>query len=292
MNHIRVASVTDRNYVEMTGVLIASVSSQTHSRPVELFVFCNDLTESDKGKLHSCLMGDAKLTLIDVEEERSKVLSSLTATRHLTGSAYARIMIPDMLPDLDGRLLYLDCDIVVNSPLDELFELDLGGRPAGAVRNVVSAERLAQLNSGLRRPLDTPYFNSGVLLFDLTEWRRQGVTARAMDFAKGWEAENGDHDQAVLNYVLVGNWLELDVKWNSNPRFVSIDAAQALPLQHFFGKSKPTHREYPEDRRTIYDQYRALTPWANKRRSSQFERRLKKKFMRMNAAIKRALEPA
>ena len=35
-------------------------------------------------------------------------------------AAYARIFIPDVL-DEEGRILYLDCDTLVDGPLDELF---------------------------------------------------------------------------------------------------------------------------------------------------------------------------
>ncbi|KKX32964.1 glycosyltransferase family 8 protein [Rhizobiaceae bacterium LC148] len=286
---IRIMTATDRNYVEMTGVLIASISRQPHGQPVEMIVLSNGLTGYDKRRLHACQRGRSILRIVELDEEKAELLSDLRTARHLTASAYARIMIPDLLPSIEGRVLYLDCDIVVNAPLDELFTLDLKGRPAALVRNAASPERLAQLNTALGHPIDEPYFNSGVLLIDLGEWRRQELTSKCMAFALDWEDPAKDHDQAVLNHVLRGNWLELDVKWNQNPRKVSVEEAAYLPVQHFWGKAKPTHCEYPKEYREVYDHYRAGTPWASARLPGKLERRIRTRLLKAGAAIDQAV---
>lgn len=278
---LQLACATDRSYLEMTGVLIASVTSQQHQSDVTIYVFGSGLRTDDKDRLNRCVAGPGKLIFKDIDNVRVEILSRLTTKRHLTVTAYSRILIPEMIPEVDGRILYLDCDVVVNSPLDELFDVDLRGTPAGAVRNQTPAARSAMLNSYLGRGIETPYFNSGVLLIDTAEWRRQGIGEKGMRFAKTWKAESGDHDQAVLNYVLTDNWAELDLKWNSNPRETTPELASEMPLQHFWGKRKPFFADYPKEYRVVYDRYRRMTPWRSKRRTTRFERRLMKRINKL-----------
>jgi lipopolysaccharide biosynthesis glycosyltransferase len=276
-----IACATDRQYVEMTGVLIRSIYSQQHSEDVKIFVFCYLLSEEDKANLSACADPHTPLTFIDLDGDAARALKDLISERHLSIVAYSRIMIPDMLADHRGRLVYFDCDVVVNAPLDELFALDMQGFPAGAVSNAVTTSRLAELNTALRRPVDTPYFNSGVLLIDLDEWRRQQIGQRGMEFAKTWMPQGGDHDQAVLNSVLSGNWLSMDQKWNYNPMRLSAEEAMTMPIQHFWGKLKPFYADYPVAHGKLYDQYRAETPWAAAPRGGRWKRSLKKQVRRI-----------
>jgi lipopolysaccharide biosynthesis glycosyltransferase len=275
---LQFACATDRSYLEMTGVLIASITSQKHRAHVKIYVFCTRLRARDKARLTRCLTGPATLIFKDIDGERFAALSGLMARRHLTVTAYSRILIPEMVPDVKGRVLYLDCDVVVNAPLDDLFRVDLEGKPAGAARNQVPVERLAALNRPLNRDPTTPYFNSGVLLIDILAWRRQNISTRGMDFARTWKAESGDHDQAVLNHVLSGNWKEIDPKWNSNPARTTPEEALVMPVQHFWGKQKPFFSEYPKPHRQVYDRYRQMTPWRWTWRKTRIERSLRKRI--------------
>ena len=76
------------------------------------------------------------------------------------------------LTHLEGRVLYLDNDVVCRRPLDELWSWDLAGGELGGVLD----------NYGrwffYRRPPRQDYLNSGVLLMDLDRMRQTGLLAR------------------------------------------------------------------------------------------------------------------
>lgn len=284
---LQIVCATDRFYLEMTGVLIASITSQSHQRPVSIFLICSGLRATDKSRLLRCVNGTARLQFIDIDDQKAQILSNLPVKRHLTVTAYARLLIPDMLPELDGRILYMDCDVVVNAPLDELFLVDLAGKVVGAAQNQATSERLEELNKSLNRPFSAPYFNSGVLLIDLVEWRRQEIGRRAIASAVTWSNDRGDHDQAVLNLVLDDKWQEIHPKWNSNPMRVSPVEAARMPVQHFWGKRKPFFTDYPKAYRQTYDRYRVITPWAKAPRLSKTRRRLMSKVGTWKKIIQR-----
>lgn len=77
--------------------------------------------------------------------------------RHVTGIGTARIMLPELLPDL-GKILYLDADILVDTDLKDLWKTDLKQYFAGMVDNDIG------MNS------DKTYFNSGVILINAPKW--------------------------------------------------------------------------------------------------------------------------
>ena len=272
-----VICATDSRYVEMTGVLIRSIASQPHAAGVEIVVFCTQVEQSDKDRLAACSDGATLVTLIDLDESSLGDLEDLGGTRHLSMTVYARMMLPDLLPQRTGRALYLDCDIVVNTSLDPLFALDLSDHVVGAIPNVLSSQRRAELNAAIDRPADEPYFNSGVLLIDLDRWRSAEVSQKSMAYAK-LSLDNYDADQAVLNKILTANWKTIDARWNSNPDKASPAQLRTMPIQHFWGRKKPYFSDYPAGLRERYDHYRAMTPWASSQRMTPLQRSFEKRM--------------
>ncbi|MBQ7567672.1 hypothetical protein IJT17_02590 [bacterium] len=81
------------------------------------------------------------------------------------------------------RLLYLDADIIVNGNIEPFYYDDLHGLPIKAAPDTVSKssmKSIAALGLGLNSNPELPYFNAGVILFDLAAMRRQGITVQNM----------------------------------------------------------------------------------------------------------------
>ena len=94
--------------------------------------------------------------------------------QHLSVETYYRLIIPEIMPEYK-KILYLDCDMVVDHDVAELFDLDLGNcviagakdiDVAGQVRKGLNNwENYAVQDLGLEQPYD--YFQAGVLVIDL-----------------------------------------------------------------------------------------------------------------------------
>lgn len=186
-----------------------------------------------------------------------------------------RVLLPDLLPDLD-RTLYLDTDTLVLDSLEPLWGTDLEGFYLGAVHNVFEPEFT-------RRPhelgLDSAdgYFNSGVLLMNLAEMRRDHCAPRILEYAR----ENASRllwpDQDALNVVLGRRRRALHPRWNcQNSLFYfsysrevfgaeAVAAACRNPgILHFEGAemAKPWHYLCKHPYKPIYYKHLAQTPWS------------------------------
>ena len=84
-----------------------------------------------------------------------------------TLETYIRFWIGDFFREHE-RALYLDPDIIVTGSIAELWNTDLSGRAVGAVP-IPGSTRPALIGMAP----DAPYFNAGVMLFDLNAWRRR-----------------------------------------------------------------------------------------------------------------------
>ena len=98
--------------------------------------------------------------------------------------AYCRILLPHLL-DVP-RLIYLDCDVLVFRDLSELFDLELS--PGKLLAAVPDSETLSladdspTIADAMNLPAEGAYFNSGVMLMNLDELRKQHFFERAVEF--------------------------------------------------------------------------------------------------------------
>jgi len=158
----------------------------------------------------------------------------------VSGATFYRLA----LPRLSGaeRLLYLDVDTYPDDArIFDLFDLDMEGHAVAAVRDLEATcldtptqrgelERAGRLG-------DRRYFNAGMMLVDTARFEAAGIEDRCMMAI----AQQGLHDQAALNRILDGGWLELSPAFNMTPigYLAGVDKVLKPALSHFMGKSKP-----------------------------------------------------
>lgn len=132
----------------------------------------------------------------------------------LTKDAYLRLWAHDILPNA-SRVLYLDPDTIATSSIEPLWDTDLKGSTVGAVPIPNSSRPLQHgMSPG------SLFFNSGVLLIDLSAWRKHNYCSKCLELIRLHPERAIDADQDILNLCLVGDWLPLDYKWNViNPFF-------------------------------------------------------------------------
>lgn len=137
---------------------------------------------------------------------------------HLSKETFYRYFIPDLFEG-QKKILYLDADIVVRQDVAELYRQKIDGYLLGAVRDMESAgnckrEKLYQnylkKQVGLINPMN--YFQAGVLLINLNEFRKQIKTQDLI--CKTLEYQWRMLDQDVLNGICQGKVKFLDMKWN------------------------------------------------------------------------------
>jgi lipopolysaccharide biosynthesis glycosyltransferase len=233
--------------------------------PIHFHVVTSGLSEADRNALRSTANGITGRHLrVSFSEFDPALVAHLVRSKIVTHTAYARLFLADLLPRDVTRCVYVDCDLVFERDIVELWGIDLNGCCVGAVPNG-SAEEVQRYQQ--RLGLATPaYFNSGVLLVDVDRWRRMEVGPRAMAEA----ARVGDHlilhDQDALNCALHGDWLPLPLHWNVWVIYPGLKPGDRA-VRHFMGAPKPWHADYDgpyADRFLSYldrTAYRGWRPW-------------------------------
>jgi lipopolysaccharide biosynthesis glycosyltransferase len=171
VSRVIVSTSTDRTFAELTGVLLRSLDAKGDVPEADVVIFGDRLRERDRTLIQQCT--SRPIRFVDLEPERRR-LGRLPARSHWPIANYGRLVVPDLIPD-SGRLLFVDCDVVVNGSLAELATMDLKGLPLAAIPDQ-SRDWRHKFNARFDRPLDTDTFNAGVMLFDLDEWRRRDLT--------------------------------------------------------------------------------------------------------------------
>jgi lipopolysaccharide biosynthesis glycosyltransferase len=206
----------------------------------------------------------------EVADER---VVGLPVTGRFTAAMWYRIFLPELLPDAE-RVLYLDADTLAVDSLAPLWATDLDGCWLGAVTNVLQHNHLHRpAELGLAGP--RVYFNSGVLLMNLAEMRRDGCTDALVEYARAHPDVEWP-DQDTLNVVLGGRRRALHPRWNCMNSVLAFPSARRVHgrrkvwqarrrpgIRHFEGPSanKPWHRAAAPAARELYMRHRRATPW-------------------------------
>lgn len=186
---------------------------------------------------------------------------------------YYRLLAHDYLPTDLGKILYLDADILCINDLSELYNTDLGKKLYAAASHTEDS-RLTDTVNRLRLG-DYPseaYFNSGVLLMNLTKIRQVVKRQDIMDYIQ----KKGDllflPDQDVLT-ALYGHHVLLipDLIYNFDTRYQFIYAVKSggeqdldwvlehTVILHFCGRDKPWKSNYRSVFAGLYKHYQQLT---------------------------------
>ncbi|MCB1020944.1 MAG: hypothetical protein KDC27_13510 [Acidobacteria bacterium] len=144
-------------------------------------------------------------------------LDELPGTRSFPPIVYARLLLDRLLPPEVGRFLYLDSDLFVRAPIEDLIGMDLGddaiaAAPEPGRHRLIRGDDMRSRTS----PFDAadPYFNSGVILADRARWAAADLPGLLKRLRESREIAGLYHDQDVLNLAFRGKVRMLDPLWN------------------------------------------------------------------------------
>ncbi|WP_213805613.1 glycosyltransferase [Granulicella sp. dw_53] len=158
---------------------------------------------------------------------------------HGSHTAYNRILLPDLIDE--PRVLYIDVDTISTVDIAPLFIQDMDDCVTGFVIDgtvASSLERSFFLRLG--RGLDSPMFNSGVMLFNPAGWHQLDYSQQVKVFMGKYGAQLLSHDQTILNALFADNCFHLNRSFNIKvypKRGSSMSKGQGI--YHFLGSPKP-----------------------------------------------------
>lgn len=260
MEKIHLLMSSDNNYVQHLGVTLISVFENTEVPDnFHVTVLDGGIFPEQKNLLKGIAQKyDAAINFREVKLDNPE---KFIVNGHVSIAAYYRVLLPLIYGPEVRKAIYLDCDVIVNHDLNELFKVDLNGFVVGAVKEL-SNKRMVELGFP-----DKPYFNSGVLLINYQEWLEQNTTQEVLDFIFANPEKLVYWDQDALNACLVDKWMELDYQWNYLREFVEINKnwknrKKFIPhIVHFSNNTKPWHYYSRNPYDYLYYKYLGLSPW-------------------------------
>lgn len=161
--------------------------------------------------------------LVSVEfkqPEKIACFESFPVSLWFSTAIFYRLAIPQIFPMLE-RAIYLDCDVIVDSDIIELWDLDLGECSFGALNDednmslpedVVKRKKLAGI------PLERTYMSSGVMVFNLPRFRDAHILERVIEVIKNPPGILACPEQDAMNICIDENeYLPIDPRFNFTP---------------------------------------------------------------------------
>jgi len=202
-----------------------------------------------------CRIYDVSPSLEPIRRDMARRGRGLNGLNHL---AYGRYFLSELLPDEVDRCLYLDMDVLILGNLEELPTLLSPGKAVAAIEDgglrrqpqnftdTFWGRHLLQLELPIR---NTGYFNSGVLVLSLDQWRAQSLS-RDLSEARNSLLERGldpaFEDQDILNVHLGESIQPLPEIWNFLSHSLHVksdetdpDPKKSIRILHFAGAAKP-----------------------------------------------------
>ena len=182
----------DNAYMNKVETTIKSLC--VHHDNLKFYVF-NDDFPREWFQLMEKRLETLNSEIVNVQIDSSILKDYRLPFEGLSYATFFRYFIPKYVSE--SRALYLDSDIIVRKPIDELWDLDLTDIPLAAVRD----------------DFYTHIFNAGFLLINNDMWRAENVTQDLIELTNQYH-QTDFGDQGILNRLFENRWKELDSSYN------------------------------------------------------------------------------
>ncbi|MGM9697219.1 MAG: glycosyltransferase family 8 protein [Prevotella sp.] len=269
---IHIACCTNEKMAPLFGVVATSIGVNVTSDKVMLHLLHNGLKSHTINRIHE--IANKYRMDINFLQINSDILKGCPVNKKIHYAnimMYARLLLPTMLPDLD-KVIYLDCDLVVNGDLKDLWDFDVDDvavamAPDHLYKDATTLERLKMTNG--------EYLNSGIIVMNLEYWRKHNVQNRVLTFIE----ENGKNliyfDQDALNVTLQNERRKLPIKYDCTPYHLlrnlnnfpseiheEICKARTAPtIFHYMGPTKPWILGSYVPGKELFKKYQRLSGW-------------------------------
>ncbi|MBE6719817.1 MAG: glycosyltransferase family 8 protein [Ruminococcaceae bacterium] len=260
----------DNNYAVQTYIAIFSMMyNYKGSLGVNAYILCpGGYSEKNMALINSLndRFNKLSITVLNMDDKYENVEIPQT---YISSAAMYRLEIPNIVDNVLNiqidKCIYLDCDLVVEGDISELYNEDISGYFIGGVADPLQFYK--KYNKHAQRigiPNLKQYINSGVMLINLKEINATPDVREKLEKA-GFNDDMIFKDQDAINYAFNGGIKLLPMKYNAftvvttrkDKGFIKIyskknmkEARENPFIVHYIGKLKPWlyKTEYMSDR--------------------------------------------
>lgn len=239
MEKLHIAITHNDNYTEYCVVTMTSIIANKGDEDIVFHIIDGGLSEISKKRI--CEVPNCEIVFDKVDVDMFK--------NYKKADYYpVQILFTMILPQIvkTDKLLYLDCDLIVNSSLKPLWDMDIEDNYIIGVEDANGVKYAKRF--GLQK--GSKFFNTGMMLINCRKWIEDNIPERAVEIAIKNTGTPFGYDQTVLNQLFDGKVKFVDLKWNLQycpinvyPTYSSKEeykkAIESANIVHFVGDYKP-----------------------------------------------------
>ncbi|MCQ2082191.1 MAG: glycosyltransferase family 8 protein [Lachnospiraceae bacterium] len=273
---INLAMSFNKVYVKYAYVMLTSVfENQKEGTNINLTVLHSDLGFEEQKMIKDLVCANGgQVNYVFVNTEMFP--TNIPTTVDWTIETYYRLILPEFLPEEMERVLYIDADVIVNGPLDELYSEAFEDNVLCACDNFGMQNFEGQNFGPYRRRMFSNHFergltyvNPGMMIMNLKLLRKLCNLETYIDVARQFDFNLEMLDMDLINYVHAGHIRVLDkykyhlLAMQSYNEGIRYDSARMVTVVHYAGH-KPWQGEGPRyDIEQIWWDYAVKTPFYN-----------------------------
>ncbi len=245
--HLNVMYAADNNYVPFLGISLCSLYENNKDiDQITTYAVLDEVSEENKDRLLK--MSDKygrELRIIDADNVRL-LMEKLGVPKYRGSYAtHYRKFFHLIIDDDVERLLYIDSDSIVCGSLKSLVDMDMGDACVGVVLDALGNKYKLLLGFSTKET----YFNAGVTLINVLNWKKNKCDEILIDHIKNTRAKYCNPDQDLFNLALRGKTMVLLPEYNFMPvhRAYSDKAySRCYGFDNYYTKEQIEHaREHP-----------------------------------------------
>ena len=273
MQQYNILCATDDNYVPYCGIMLTSLFENNKEHNFCIYILVEQLSNKSKSEFATLAKKySQKIEIITVDSKRLKDCPIRTGD-HVSIVTYYRLLAPILLPSDVDKILYLDCDMIINGNISTLYNEDIKEHPIAMSKDEAffEDEKYQRLNYDKKYP----YRNAGVALFNIRHWREHNLVEKCFEYISNNPEKVIFHDQDTLNALLHHRIKSLPIKYNLQTGFLLTDyaknyknempeileAAKSPVIIHFTGASKPWFKGSRHPYRKRFLHYKNISLW-------------------------------
>ncbi|WP_026835435.1 glycosyltransferase family 8 protein [Eubacterium xylanophilum] len=239
-NVAHIVYASDDRFAEILGVSLVSLYENSKDMDdIIIYVLDSGVSEKNRRRIESISKQYNRTVPQWIKaQDISKVLEMEVAVDRGSLSQYARLFVSSDLPENLERVLYLDCDVVINKSIKELWNINLHGKTIAALLDAFSSQYRA--NIGLKK--NDVMFNSGVMLINLKRWKELKVEEKLLEFIRSKNGVIQQGDQGALNAILSHDTYCFEPRFNSVTIYHDFNYDEMMiyrkPPKGFYGREE------------------------------------------------------
>lgn len=269
MESIDIVFATNDNFCQHAAVAIASLLENNKNINIHIHLFCIDVTDTNYQRIcNTCQLYNTPIKRYNITND---ILKSFKDPGNYSLATYLRLFVSSLIPSDISKVLYLDCDLIINGSIKELWDINITNYAAAGVLDCTLSHKIIHNYIGYDYIKDG-YVNAGVLLINLDYWRKNNTEQNLITYVIKYKPKLNDQD--AINAVLNKKIKFIHPKWNTHSGYFAFpplvpkehykyikELRKSAKIIHFTGPAKPWFAECVNPYKDLYYRYIKQTAW-------------------------------